>query len=292
MEVVLPRNPLLFIVHPLDPTIFVVRTDDPIDVGDTLLPRPFDGSYSVRYWIQPAGTGDSSGLSVCLSTDRIGQEPVAPTTIVLLKELVVVSSYPARPMLVDPGAQSIAPITNPTAHRTYSISDQRYQGSVIFEVVDNDDVSKAEAFVDALSDPDAWFELEVPDRLQHIGPAVVFESETDWDGWIVLVNETGTDVSSLDSKVGWFGRVGRRTVRVVEWNTRTITIPVEGSNENRLHDLIKIEPRSMVDVLRNMTTPAFDLRRSIRVRPTSVTSEGDADFGAGSWRVDWVETDG
>lgn len=213
-----------------------------------------------------------------ISTDEGGRHIVdpVPSDFTIDIPAAVIVRYPRRPMLRDPGAVALKSATNPLRVAAWTIAGPRFEGSIEIECAHDDDTPVVEAFVDSLADPAAWFELPLPG--EHIGDSDVVEYDSS-TGDIKL-----SALLSEKNLQGAFGRVGRRTCRVVS--------DVEATEVNRDYHTIRITPSDLVDgTTSSNAANVFASGATCRARAIDVSASDDTDFGP-SWVIDWEETRG
>ena len=255
----------------------------PISAGSQYFSVPDDGdrtaiglyeevlmSGSNKVYIQP---GASAGVYALSETEYNGALRALPADNVLEKDVGVIVNYPSRPLLRDHGAQVNTSLYNPLRTNPYTISEGIYEGSIALDVYDVNDVPIVEAFIDQLASADSWFECPLPGN--HLGVATV----TNYDDGDIRLNAGAGEVNgTLKNLHGYFARVGRRTCRVV---SDTVAADIH---------TIQVVPPLITNDTASDSTMSFDgEKQTCRVRPTSVSSTGTADFEA-SWIINWVET--
>lgn len=189
-----------------------------------------------------------------------------PGVFQIRQDITIITNYPVRPHLKDPGAVVNTSTYNPRSHTTFTQGEPRYEGSVQVSVADGEDVRVFEAFIDQLANPDNWFELPLPEPFL---PADEVSNFDDGD----LTIEGGYNDYNL---VGRYVRAGVRCARVISHRI--------GSNGKHI---IKIYP----SLVNEPSTTAFSNTHSVRVRATGVSPSGSTDYGA-DWTIDWEETRG
>ena len=217
-----------------------------------------------------------------LSTDEAGAHIVdpVPADFMITKEAGIAVNYPRRPMLRDPGAVALTSVTNPRRISAWSISAPRFEGSVEIDCWDHTDVPIIEAFIDALSDPAAFFEVPLPGKFLGDSDILSFDSST---GDIRL-----SALLSSSNLVGYFGRVGRRTCRVTKDTEATENI--EGADRD-VHT-IRIAPAGLITgSTADYAGNVFASSSTCRARAVGISATGDPDYGA-RWLIDWEETRG
>lgn len=278
----------------------------PISAGSQYFSVPDDGDRTAiglyeevllsgggKVYIQP---GASAGVYALSRTEYNGALTTLPTNNVLEKDVGVIVNYPSRPLLRDHGAQVNTSLYNPLRTNPYTISEGIYEGSIALDVYDVNDVPIVEAFIDQLASANSWFECPLPGN--HLGALNTVEVETfitignvveqretkndlELDIGDIFLDDSGTNLTDTINLHGYFARVDRRTCRIVS----------DRINAAGEHIINIVPPLISRATDSNITDDPmkFSAKQTCRVRPTSVSSTGTADFEA-SWIINWVET--
>lgn len=255
----LVNNTDVFSVSPSDANVMIVGSSVTLVNG---------GSRSTAYiTLHP----ERPGYRLATDADLTNIISPVPPSFILERDVGLIVNYPRRPMLKDPGVQTNTSVSNPMRVSAWTLGEPRFEGSVTIEVVDNIDVPVVEAFIDQLHDPEAWFELPLPGSHLRAQNVTAYS-----DGAITIAEQGAIDDTNLQ---GWFGRVGRRTIRVVS-DVRDGT-----------HHVITIVPALIDGTTAQAQANSFSNQASVRVRAVGYSADGDADFGA-VWSIEWEETRG
>ena len=246
-----------------------------------------------KVYIQP---GASAGVYALSETEYNGALRALPADNKLDKDVGVIVNYPSRPLLRDHGAQVNTSLYNPLRTNPYTISEGIYEGSIALDVYDVNDVPIVEAFIDQLASADSWFECPLPGN--HLGALTtvgvetfitkdnvdrirVEKTDSTLDIGDIFLDDSNTRLTDTINLHGYFARVDRRTCRIVSDR-------INAAGEHIINIVPPLISRA-TDPNNTNDPMKFSEKRTCRVRPTSVSSTGTADFEA-SWIINWVET--